>query len=248
MSQSDTEPRRRTEKVSEVLARQIVRDIARHHLPPGTVLEAESAMLERYRVSRASLREALRILEVHGLISIKPGPGGGPVVGRVDSADFGKMSTLFFQILGATVGELVEARLTIEPVMARMAAARVDDERRAALEAIIADQQSADVQSVGEYLGASMDFHATVASMSGNRILDLFASGLKDIYLDRVTGFLFPPAERETVMKAHVGIARAIMKGDEKRAERLMREHMEDYARYAGTARPGLDDEVVEWQ
>lgn len=88
---------RRAEKVSVTVAKEIVHDIARQRLAPGSVLESEGAMLRRYRVARASLREALRILEIHGLIRIKPGPGGGPVVAGVDSGDFGRMATLFFQ-------------------------------------------------------------------------------------------------------------------------------------------------------
>src|SRR6478736_4725215 len=66
----------RAEKVSEVVARSIVQDIASRELQPGTMLPPESVMLERYRVGRASLREGLRILEIQGLITIKPGPGG----------------------------------------------------------------------------------------------------------------------------------------------------------------------------
>src|SRR5262245_29141890 len=115
---------RRSEKVSAIIAREIVRDIARQKLAPGTTLESESAMLRRYQVARASLREALRILETHGLIRIKPGPGGGPVVSNVSSADFGRMATLFFQVRDIRFGELVEARLILEPMMARLAAAR----------------------------------------------------------------------------------------------------------------------------
>ena len=69
---------RRADKVSEVVARAIVHDIVSRGLEPGATLPSEAVMLARFQVGRASLREALRILEVHGLITIKPGPGGGP--------------------------------------------------------------------------------------------------------------------------------------------------------------------------
>src|SRR5699024_9522175 len=119
---------RRGEKVSSTIAREIVREIAHDHLAPGARLESESVMLERYQVARASLREALRILEVHGLVRMKPGPGGGPVVSEVDSRDFGRMATLFFQVLDIRFAELVEARLILEPLVARLAAERHDAE------------------------------------------------------------------------------------------------------------------------
>jgi len=76
----------RTEKVAESIARQIMQDIRRQKLEPGSMLPAESAMLERFGVGRGSLREALRILEINGLVVLKPGPKGGPVVAAQDPA------------------------------------------------------------------------------------------------------------------------------------------------------------------
>src|SRR5690606_33032560 len=100
-------------------------------------LEPEGAMLRRYRVARASLREALRILEIHGLIRIKPGPGGGPVVAAVDSGDFGRMATLYFQALDIRVAALVDTRLVLEPVLARLAAERRSPEWDERLRAVV---------------------------------------------------------------------------------------------------------------
>ena len=110
------------------MARMIVEDIVESGREPGDALEPESLMLERFGISRASLREALRILETQGLITIKPGPRGGPSVAPVSSIDFGRMATLFFQVMHVTLGDVLEARLVIEPVMARMAAERHDPE------------------------------------------------------------------------------------------------------------------------
>src|SRR3954454_4479336 len=89
----------RGEEVDSMVARAIVRSMVDEGLVPGSPMEPEAAMLVRFGVSRASLREALRILETQGLISIKPGPGGGPSMGAVDSRDFARMATLFFQVL-----------------------------------------------------------------------------------------------------------------------------------------------------
>ena len=90
----------RSAKVSELLARDILSDIEERSLRPGAKLLPETAMLRRYGVGRASLREALRILEIYGIIKIKPGPGGGPVVDSVDSADFGRASSFYLNVLG----------------------------------------------------------------------------------------------------------------------------------------------------
>jgi DNA-binding FadR family transcriptional regulator len=238
---------RRGDKVSEVVARDIVHRIVRQGLQPGAALPAENAMLQDYDVGRASLREALRLLEVHGLLSIRPGPGGGPVVDALTSADFGRMATLYFQAGGATFRELVEARLVMEPVMARLAAERRDPDMLQRLADSIAESDKLAEADDLEYMQATTDFHSVVSGMSGNQVLDLFGRAMKDVYTDRVTGTLYPPAARERVRLAHNAIAAAIRRGEAARAERLMREHMEEFADFVEQRHPGMMSEVVDW-
>jgi GntR family transcriptional regulator, transcriptional repressor for pyruvate dehydrogenase complex len=239
---------RRTEKLSEVLAREILHDIVERDLPTGAKLPSESHMLKTYEVGRASLREALRILEIQGLIQIKPGPGGGPVVAGVHSRDFGKMATMYFHASRATFGELMEARLVMEPVMARHAAQRQDPAFLPLLEQVV--EQSRAVVSADDraYQVASTGFHDLVAGMSGNRILDLMGRALKDIYLDRIEGLVYPTEDREFILKEHDKISQAILKGDATRAERLMRDHMAMYAERAKMRFPELTSDLVQWR
>jgi len=237
----------RGEKVASRVARLIVRDIVDSDRRPGDALEPESLMLERFGISRASLREALRILETQGLITIKPGPGGGPSVGAVDSRDFGRMATLFFQVLRVNLGSVVEARLVIEPVVARLAAARHDPELNAALLENVRRHETATTDD-GTWLAVTQDFHAMVCSMSGNPLLNLLALALKDIYTDRVSGFVFPEENREHVRSTHAEIAQAIIDGDAETAERLMHDHMAKLAEFFEARYPGLMSELVDWR
>lgn len=236
-------PAARVGKVAEKVAREIARRIGAEKLQPGTQLESESQMLAKYGIARASLREALRILEVHGLVTIKAGPGGGPVVAGVSTRDFGRMSTLYFQAGTMTFRELIEARLVMEPVMARLAAERSDP---ALIEKLLA--LSTTLESDAAYLHTSAEFHRLVASMSDNRILNLFSHSLEDIFHDRVSGMLFPLSRREKVVAVHAAIARAIARGEAAKAERLMRDHMLEYAKYVERRHPALMDEVVDWR
>ncbi|HEY7173726.1 MAG TPA: GntR family transcriptional regulator, partial [Micromonosporaceae bacterium] len=155
--------------MSEVIARDIVRRIAAERLEPGAQLPPEAKMLEEYRVGRGSLREALRILEVHGLISIKPGPRGGPTVDQVRTRNFGRMASLFFQMDGVTFRELIEARLAIEPLLARRAAECAEPELLRELARFETIPRADE-----EYLRQAVDFHKYVAILSGNRIMSLF--------------------------------------------------------------------------
>src|SRR5512134_2349996 len=115
-------------KTSETVARDIVHYVVAGGLGNGDSLPSEARMLEQYGVSRESLREGLRLLEVQGLITIRRGPGGGPSVGQVDPANLGRVSTLFYQLAGGTYAELFEAWTITEPILAELAARNEDRE------------------------------------------------------------------------------------------------------------------------
>src|SRR5258708_32161112 len=109
-----------------MVARQIVHEITARRLESGAKLPSEAEMLADYRVSRNTLREALRLLEVNGLLWIKPGPGGGGVVGSVESPDLGHTVALYLHMRGSCVKELMEARAPLESSVSRHAALRRD--------------------------------------------------------------------------------------------------------------------------
>jgi DNA-binding FadR family transcriptional regulator len=234
---------RRTEKISEIVAREIVHDM--RHLPPATMLPPEAVMLEKYRVGRASLREALRILEVQGLIVIRPGPGGGPMVAAVDSRQFARMASLYLHLSEATYRDVMAARLVMEPVMARLAAERQDPESLAALEGYLSSLPSPLDDT--SYMRSATGFHGLLSGLSSNPVLDLMGRSLKDIYTDRLEGLIFPAAARTQIEQDHSAIAKSIVKGQSARAERLMREHMESFVRQAERRSPGVLDDIVDW-
>jgi GntR family transcriptional regulator, transcriptional repressor for pyruvate dehydrogenase complex len=240
-------PVRRADKIAQVLARDILDRIIREDLQPGAHLSAEAQMLEQYQVGRGTLREALRILEVNGLISIKPGPGGGPIVRGATTHDFGRMATLFFSARRITVRELVEARLILEPVTARLAAERRTDADLPLLERLAGVHEPGGEE---DYRDASVDFHTTIVRLAGNGVIELFALSLAEVFFARVHGTMLVPegSGRRDVLKVHGEIARAVADGDAATAEVLMREHMQEYVTFVSASHPALMDEVVIWQ
>jgi DNA-binding FadR family transcriptional regulator len=233
---------KRASKLAEAVARDILSKICQGGLLPGTQLPSEAQMLSDYAVARGTLREALRILEIHGIIRIKAGTRGGPVVVGTTTLDFGRMMTLFFQAGDMTFREVIDARLVLEPIMARLAAQR----RPAALVAKLSALQTI-TDNDETFLSSSEDFHRLVASMSQNGILNLVSHAMEDIFHERVAGLLFPTERRGDVVEAHKAIARAISAGNGELAEALMRAHMTDYAHYVEELHPQLMDEVVAW-
>lgn len=236
---------RRSEKVAQSIAREIVRDLS--GLSPGTVLPSESSMLERYNVSRGSLREALRILEVQGLIAIKPGPGGGPMFLGPDSLDLGKTQTLFFHLLGARYTDLLDALVRIEPMMARMAAEQAAGEQVESLRPFLAKPVE-EAQDTDSYRNHSDTFHGLLAYACGNPVLTLLAQSLRDIVMARIGPVVFSDSrDREAIIKKHGAVAEAIFKGKPDLAERLMREHLADFRDRVLAHKASLVNEKVDW-
>jgi GntR family transcriptional repressor for pyruvate dehydrogenase complex len=236
---------RRADKVGQLVAREILGEITRRGLAPGTRLPAEAQMMADYGVGRGTLREALRILEVNGMISIRPGPGGGPIVQEASTHDFGRMATLFFHARGVTVNELIEARLILEPVAAKLAAQRRVKADIVKLEDLIRFEETGDEEAYYSYTG---DFHGLVGQLAGNGVISMIVLSLNEVFHARARQILFPPGKaRRDVVSTHASIARAIIDGDADVAESLMLEHMQAYVRYARKASPNLGAEVIDW-
>jgi GntR family transcriptional repressor for pyruvate dehydrogenase complex len=236
----------RTEKIAESVARQILQNIQANRLGPGSMLPGESAMVEQFGAGRGSVREALRILEVNGLVTLKPGPHGGPVVAPHDPGNFGQMMTLHLQSLGASYRQLLEARLEYEVVLARKAAEQTGEEAGRLVRESLAPRQDGDGDR--QYASATSRFHRAVGMASGNPVLALAADSIYAIWSVRVTEVLYPPEARAEVFKQHGAIGRAIERRDPKRAERLMREHMLDYVEYCEKRYPARLDDIVDWK
>jgi DNA-binding FadR family transcriptional regulator len=169
-------------KTARLVAGRIVQDIGDEGL---SRLPSEAELLERYEVSRPSLREALRILEMYGVISIRPGPGGGTRVNQVASSQFASASSLYFHLLGLTLRNVLNTRLQVEPLMARLASERVKS-------GVAWDPDGVDGSGVNEESGS---FHFSVARFTGDPILLLFADGLRSIYVDESADEKIPREE-----------------------------------------------------
>nr|WP_064569155.1 FCD domain-containing protein [Gordonia sp. LAM0048] len=238
----------RAEKLSAVVARQILHDIQDDGLSAGDRLPPESVMCERFEVGKASVREALRILETNGLITIKTGNGGGPVVADFDGRGFGQMSTLHFQALGATLRDLLEARIAIEPTLAAAAATNPDPEAakrvRAALESSLGHLD----REIDEFAQENSGFHGAVIAASGNPVLATIALGLRDIWALRIDSIPVPDDYRHEIEESHTELAAAIEAHDAEAAERISRAHLVHYRELCDEHFPDTLRDRVEWR
>lgn len=236
-------------KVSQLIAAEIVRDIVENDLQEGDRLPTEAAMLEEFDVGRASIREGLRVLEGLGLISIRQGQLGGPVVAKLRPEDLGRTLSFYFHATGSTYGELIEARLIIEPIMARLAAERRLPEQMEQLREALAAEADAPIDDPF-YVTSADRFHYVVSGLSGNSVLDILGQSLRGLYQQRILpgAIVTDPSVRESVRKTHRKIGDAILAGKGAQAEKLMREHLRSLSDAQAADTPDLWDERVDWQ
>ena len=231
-------------KTSEVIALEIVRSIVAGGFGTGERLPTEADMLMQYGVSRESLREALRLLEVQGLITLKRGPGGGPLVGSVDPVYLARTATLYFHMCGATYDELVDTWLMTEPLLAEKAARNPDRAAvRAAMKPFIEH-----VEQPPEFVAAATGFHAVIPTLADNRVFSLLLEAVGCIMVEHILRSLDPSELSEEIDEEHDAIARAISAGQGPKARRLMSEHIEHIAEHYRVNYPDRLKDIIEWR
>jgi DNA-binding FadR family transcriptional regulator len=247
-AQPDVE--RRKPKLAEVVAHNIARDISTRRLRPGDRLPSETVALTRFNVSRSSLREALRMLELLGVIQIRTGAGGGPVVGQVTSADFASTTTFYYHLIGVTIREILEARRILEPALVRLAVDQTDPAVKGRLRTFMnrlgGDDVAAPAWRSQRERSRIAGFHWALIE-TGNGVLDLFSHSLQEVWIARQTMEPYPPNAAAHNDRDHWIIAQAILSRDADLAESLMRTHMDHVYAYASAQSSRFLDEVIDW-
>jgi DNA-binding FadR family transcriptional regulator len=212
-------------KRAEQTAAKIERAIVEEGWPRGSVIGSESELLAEYGVSRAVLREAVRLLEHDHVAQMRRGPGGGLVVAEPDVAAVTGAAARYLRHRGASPAQLSSARIVVETAAVRAAAESIDERGisrlREVLEQEVADPQQADVDGNG--------FHLAVAQLSGNPAVELLAEMMTKLGAVAVPG----PVRREA-HSAHQGIAEAIIAGDVGLAQHRATRHLQAMAEAAG--------------
>jgi DNA-binding FadR family transcriptional regulator len=214
-------------KGAETVARNITQTIVTEGMQPGEMVGTEPELIEREGVSRALLREAVRLLEHHQIARMRRGPGGGLFVMAPSTNAVTEVAAIYLARRGMQLNELAELRTGVEVAITDLAAERIDDEGAAGLEEALAREEHA---TEAERAEAVHDLHAAVAAAAKNRVLLLVALVL--IRLSRLHQIerLAPKAQKQIraeVLRTHEGIARAVESGDREMARHRMRRHLE---------------------
>ncbi len=233
-------------KTAMLVAQRIVADINERGNMVGDRLPPERLMLEKYDVGRGTLRESLRFLELQGVITLKPGPGGGPVVVQPDASSLATSLTLLLQFSNAPFRTIAEARLGLEPMMSQLCAERISDEDLAALKDSV-ETMNDNLGNQTVFLEENKRFHDVIAHGSGNAMFGYLVDALLGILDGSAIGIDYPEYRREAVHDAHHQIYQAIAAKDPAAAAASMHEHIQQYVRYAEKKFPEVLNAPIVW-
>jgi DNA-binding FadR family transcriptional regulator len=238
-----TEKPRRT-KAATVLARSIVREIHRRGLRTGDTLLSEHKMVERYGVARGSLREALRFLELQGVLRIKSGPGGGPVIETPNGRHFASTLALMLQFTGARFRAIVETRWVVEPGIAALAAERASADDLAALRECLATMRER-LHDGARFQEENRRFHDLLALASGNPVCRFLLPALHWISDGAAT--VYSERERKRILRATRLVLDAIEARDAAAAYRGMERFFAASLEYLDRTYPDVMARPLTW-
>ncbi|GAB7146489.1 FadR/GntR family transcriptional regulator [Mycobacterium riyadhense] len=224
------------------IARRIEADIVRRGWPVGESLGSEQALQQRFCVSRSVLREAVRLVEHHQVARMRRGPNGGLLVCEPDAGPATRAVVIYLEYLGTTLGDLLNARLVLEPLAAALAAEHIDETGIEALRAVL----RAEEQWRPGMPAPREEFHVALAERSKNPVLQLFIDVLmrltKRYALESRTASENEALEAVDQMHhAHAGIVAAVTAGDSARARTLTERHVQAVTAWLREHQNGAD-------
>ena len=220
-------------KASDVLARELRERILSGELTEGTALPPERELVKQTQMSRATVREALRILEVQNLVRVRAGRAGGAFVQRPTTKSMASSVTLLIRGQKIKLADLMETREALEPFCAELAARKRTEDDLAVLDRANKDISDPDAD-LPAFLQANLDWHVGVAMASHNELLIGFMTALSHaIYTGTENAAFVDDNVRTVTARAHRSITTAIRNRDADAAGRRMRRHVHSYAKAA---------------
>lgn len=196
-------------------------------LKVGDRLPAETQLAEDFNVGRQTIREALRMLEQSGFVSIQRGGGGGSVIKNTVLQHISDLLINVFRMRSVTLEDLTAARMEIERMIIVHAMNNADDQDLARLqENITAARKRIDEGRTSTELNT--EFHKLLAKASKNEVFVIVIETLMAVHLDLLSRAGSGLATSRKVVEAHERIVQAMTAGDRILAQRLMEEHVEE--------------------
>ncbi len=211
-----------------MVAEKLRASITSGSIRPGSGLPSEKELVSQLGVSRATLREALRILEAEGLILTKRGPKGGIVVQRPGAANLARSLALLLKLEEAPFSAVLEARRLLEPLCAQLAASRATREELVQLEASIEAMRNS-LGNTEKYIEEQLTFHLGVFAAAHNAVLRLYTTAVGTLITAQAVQAGLSLAAQRTGVKSAESILAAISEGNGDLAGRRVEAHLKAF-------------------
>lgn len=225
---------KRTDEIVNAIKDTIMAD----NLSPGDRLPQEKDLIERYSASKSTVREALKSLEVQGLIKTKTGPGGGAFIDSMTESRAMSLLSNYLFTRDISIKDIYTLRKLLEPVVAVSAMENIDNAGIQKLYDTMAiyDHEPADEDERWQQRMAELDFHTVVASYSDNVLLVFICHFLQRLLKDLAVCkdiYLKPePVDRRQGIEYQYQLIEALRRKDAQKVQAVMEAHM-DYAEHA---------------
>ena len=214
----------RRNRVYEEVAKQIERLILKK-LRPGDRLPSERELADMLRVSRGSIRDAIRSLELLGLVEARQGTG--TIVRESSTESLTNPFATALKRRKELVSELLDFRKMLEPPLAARAARHASPEELLEMEEILRRQEEKQRQG-DDAVSEDAEFHYSVALASDNSVVMKVIDILMDLLRDTRARSLQVEGRPQKSLSGHRRILAAIKRHDAEAAKAAMRRHLED--------------------
>jgi GntR family transcriptional repressor for pyruvate dehydrogenase complex len=209
----------------EDIVKQIRTLIERGKLKRGDQLPVERELSETFKVSRATVREAIFNLEVMRLVQRRQGDGTYVIASSEETLVQPLAAALFHE--RDDIIDIFSIRKMIEPEVAQLASANATPEEIAELEELLKEQEE-EIAGGKLPIQTDTDFHHLLARMSRNRVLERLLLALVDLLRRTRENYLQTSERMGRSLRGHREILKAIKKGQGRVARQAMRRHLED--------------------
>jgi GntR family transcriptional regulator, transcriptional repressor for pyruvate dehydrogenase complex len=212
-------------RLFEGVAKQLRNLVDTGVLKPGDQLPPERSLAEKLGVSRTSVREAIRAMELTGEVETRVGVSGGTFIRKVSLSHAISVFQTLYKRTGQMLSDVVEVRLILETRTASLAAERRTEEHLEAIALSITEMED-DLRTGGIGIGGDHKFHLAVAQASENEFLFGLSQLVEDIIEDTRRHTLEISGVPEESLSDHRTISNAIRDRDSSLAESMMRAHL----------------------
>jgi len=223
----DQAPRRGV-RLPLLLADEIAADVFARGLEPGAPLPTEAEMVTQFDVSRATLREALRVLETRGVIDMRTGRGRGPVVAQPNIRTLVETLSTSLRLLKTSFDEVLATRAAIEPALAEQAALnRTQDELDLLWQ--VHQEMTESVGDSARMRALNQRFHTVLAVASANRPLVMLWSAISAVADGQGRDEDYTEEMWAAGLRIHVKIIESVEARDAAAARRRMERHVRGF-------------------